>query len=464
LLEDYGRQSIALTIRPDGSAVGTPGNRPFTRIDPTGAAAVKGEAMHPIADALAATKPGLVYSGKAISKQRGNAETLILRFTDQGTDGVTVRATLESATNAGWARPFHGAIIGNTYRAGVNPIRLMSADNDRVAKADPKSPLGIYTATNSLTIALHAEGKRLVGEDDRFSYQFDVADPASSTGDGSQATGDSLSTVHRRLSPVGPGDSSQSTGHTALAPAAAPPPAAAATSPQSSEDRGQRSDSTNVTGVPSPRIDPGVPSSTLSPVPRPLSPEAAPLPATPDLPTPLSPVTSLPSVGPAKEGPLSPESAHDAPIAPLPVVATAATAAYVLDGQWLPLPRNKPHWSDAELTFDGYYYVPVISGREVVIAYVGSLTRVGFEQPEAKALVELAPTRTATNGIRSVALAPGSGGFGRNRIAATLERATLQVIAGSGEVSAVILRCSAPIPPGHYAVLAGPNAYELEIE
>jgi hypothetical protein len=84
LLEDYGRQSIALTIRPDGSAVGTTGNRPFTRIDPTGAAAVKAEAMHPIADALAATKPGLIYSGKVISKQRGNAETLILRFTDQG--------------------------------------------------------------------------------------------------------------------------------------------------------------------------------------------------------------------------------------------------------------------------------------------------------------------------------------------------------------------------------------------
>jgi hypothetical protein len=85
--------------------------------------------------------------------------------------------------------------------------------------------------------------------------------------------------------------------------------------------------------------------------------------------------------------------------------------------------------------------------------------------PDASPAIELAPTHTATNGSRSAPLertAAGTYHFGPNRIPATIERTTLHVI-GGGEVSAIILRCKA-LPPAHYALHCGPNAYELEIE
>jgi hypothetical protein len=174
------------------------------------------------------------------------------------------------------------------------------------------------------------------------------------------------------------------------------------------------------------------------------------------------------------------------------MVATARTAAYILDHQWLPLPRNHPQVIEAsakaakdsttpvaELTLDGHYYVPVVSGRDVVIAYVGPLTSVSPEQeaeyPDLKASIELAPAKTVANGTRSASLysiAPGFTGFGQTRVAATLEQVHLQVIADSVEVPAVILRCTAALPPGRYALrcpsawfeTGGENAYEFEVE
>src|SRR6185369_1214781 len=133
-------------------------------------------------------KPGLVYRGTVTAKQRGTVETLILRFAEQSPDGMTLRATLESATNAGWVRPFRGTIIDNTYRAGRHPIRLGTLDRDRVTQADAKSPLGLYIGADNFTIRLRAEATRLVGEDERYAYQFELGEATSSTGDRSQVT------------------------------------------------------------------------------------------------------------------------------------------------------------------------------------------------------------------------------------------------------------------------------------
>ncbi len=191
--------------------------------------------------------------------------------------------------------------------------------------------------------------------------------------------------------------------------------------------------------------------------------------------------------------------------APLPVLADATPAAYVLGGNWLPLPRNNPRvlqsapqkltnivksvgrWQDAlvgkttepsntpiaELTFDGRTYVTSVSGRSVVIAYVGPLTAIDdgvkARYPELKTYpaIELAPAQTLANGTRHAPLytiAPGFFGFGPTRIDATLEWVDLKVIQGNSHVPAHVLRCTTPLAAGKYALVCGPNAYELAIE
>jgi hypothetical protein len=169
--------------------------------------------------------------------------------------------------------------------------------------------------------------------------------------------------------------------------------------------------------------------------------------------------------------------------AELPQIATSRPTAYVLAGQWLPLPRNNPQVnrtggretadeisSDpvAELTFDGRYYVPVVSGEHLVLAYVGAVTWIASEQDRHSAPpITLAPENVLANGTRSAWLyrtAPGLLGFGRDGVAATVERTNLRVIEFSTEVPAVIVRCTAPLPPGRYALYCGRDSYELTIE
>jgi hypothetical protein len=440
LLEDYGRRSVGLRIRADGSAVGVPGNSPFTRVDAAAAAAVKAELMRPIVGALAATKPGLVYRGTATAKQRNEPETLILRFTEQDPDGVTVRATLESATNAGWVRPFRGTIIGNTYRAGMNPIRLGSADNERVSQADTKSPLGVYTGTSSFTVALRVEGKGLVGEDERFRYSFDVADPATS---------------------------------------------------QRSESSGQRSDSNDTAG----RSLPAAPIPSSPPLDR-ASVQPLDGPSVQPLDRPSAPSTPAATSAPVDAS--SPEfqrislSAFPNLPAPLP----AQQGAYVRIGAgWVPLPQNHSyvvrstarglagivskvqHVQDAvsgqtsanaapifgNLTLDGRNNVPVVPGEDVVIVYIGPLTPLTAEQlarnPELQAypVMELAPLKIDQRGDRYTPLyeiAPGVIAFGGGRVPATIE---------NGEAAALIFRCTGKLASGRYALSCGPKFYEVMV-
>ena len=164
----------------------------------------------------------------------------------------------------------------------------------------------------------------------------------------------------------------------------------------------------------------------------------------------------------------------------LPLVVSDDPAAYVLVGQWLPLPLNHPQVVDApdsqqtteasgpgaELTFDGRNYVPVVSGREVVIAYVGPLPPTGLgsaSQPR----IELAPERKLPNGTRSATLirtADHRLTFGATRLAGTIEPVSLRTIGSASEVPATLLRFTTPLPAGHYALLCGTNAYELDVE
>ncbi len=207
----------------------------------------------------------------------------------------------------------------------------------------------------------------------------------------------------------------------------------------------------------------------------------------------------------AAAAPLPPPSDFSVPAFQLFSVSTPSGAYVYSDGVWLPLPRKNPRvlqsapqkltnivksvgrWQDAlvgkttepsntpiaELTFDGRAYVTSVSGRSVVIAYVGPLTPIDdgvkARYPELKTYpaIELAPTATLANGTRHAPLysiAPGFFGFGPTRIDATLEWADLPVIKGASHVPALILRCSAPLALGKYALVCGPNSYELAIE
>jgi hypothetical protein len=196
----------------------------------------------------------------------------------------------------------------------------------------------------------------------------------------------------------------------------------------------------------------------------------------------------LPAVGSAKEGPQSPEV-----LPPLP----RQEGAYVRVGAgWVPLPlihnyvvrssarglagivSKIQHVQDAvagkssdnsapifgNLMFDGRESVPVVPGKDVVIAYVGPLTPLTAEQlvrnPELRdyPVIELAPLKTDQRGDRYTPLyeiAPGVVAFGPGRVAAAIELT---------ERSVIIFRCTAPLPFGRYALSCGPKCYELAVQ
>jgi hypothetical protein len=116
------------------------------------------------------------------------------------------------------------------------------------------------------------------------------------------------------------------------------------------------------------------------------------------------------------------------------------------------------------LTFDGRESVPVLPGKDVVIAYVGPLTPLTAEQlvrnPELRdyPVIELAPLKTDERGYRYTPLyeiAPGVVAFGPGRVPATIELT---------ERSVIIFRCTAPLAFGRYALSCGPKCYELAVQ
>src|SRR6185312_8885832 len=124
--------------------------------------------------AVAASKPGLLYLGTATSRTSGAAETVFLRYGQRPPGNESTEATLESTTS-GWKRPLHGAIVANVRRADGAPIRLQGKPNEAVDEAPAGS---VLRDPGELNLRLGFEQGFLVGGDERFTYRFAVATPA----------------------------------------------------------------------------------------------------------------------------------------------------------------------------------------------------------------------------------------------------------------------------------------------
>ncbi len=119
----------------------------------------------------------------------------------------------------------------------------------------------------------------------------------------------------------------------------------------------------------------------------------------------------------------------------------------------------------AEIRFDGLETVPVVPANDLIIAYVGPLapfTASDIERhPELKdyPIIEMAPEKPLSKGVRYAPLYRLPGGF--------LGFANTRVMTAAVDQSIpnlTILRCTAPLPRGQYAVACGNNSYEVKVE
>lgn len=121
--------------------------------------------------AVAATKPGLLYLGTATSRTSGANETIFLRFSPRPQGSESVEATLESTTRP-WKRPLHGAIMANARRSDGVPVRLQTGSKESVAEALTGS---VLRDPGELNLRLGPEQGSLTGGDERFTYRLAVA-------------------------------------------------------------------------------------------------------------------------------------------------------------------------------------------------------------------------------------------------------------------------------------------------
>lgn len=425
------------------------------RVDPAAAEDVRADVLRPLSAAVAATRPGAVYRGTALSKVYRTTEELVLRFGGNGgrslaplgtvsssnppippgsgsqpasgpanpasldplQPGVLV-ATLASAAAPERVRRFSGELVSSTYRVGDRPVWLRSEDAQRVPGADPRSPLGLNTTNNSLVLALRVSGAGLVGEDARFTYTFAAAaDQGPATEPRDQGPGDQ----------TGPAFNPAST----------------------SASNGSSNPASN----------------------------------------PVSNGASNPASNPASNGSAVPSSA----VRPSPAFPTAAGAYGLVGGEWVALPHNAPQairkgarpfdafFSSLEalerrlagkelepaseiwgaLTFDGGEPVPWLPAEAAVVIYVGEIAPLDakllkkYPTLKLEPLIELARLETLDSGSRSVLLStvvPGIAGFGPRRIAAEIDGPAPRVTR---------LRCPAPLLPGRYALMCNDQQYEL---
>jgi hypothetical protein len=354
--------------------------------------------------ALTATTPGLLYRGTVVSQGRNSNEVLMLRFTAQDPDGARLEASLQSATVASWVRSFRGSVIDNTYRAGSTPIRLRSLDADRIAQAPTWSMLFLATGNDGVGLNLRVEGSRLIGQDDRFSYVFEPADPswsppvsamAGSATSVPSASGGS-SSFNPQASPSNPGlNGAPTPGGRAL------PPFPGAVGAYVLSDDGQ--------WVPLPRNNGRV-------------------------------VQSVVQKANAFFGWLKEAEAK--------VAGTAVPDSKDVTGQWM---------------FDGTTEVPVVSGEDVVVIYAGPLILSPallekYSRLVDEPLMQMAPLWVLESGIRSVPVtSPVKGvySFGPLRVPVTLERPTLAI---------TLMHCTTKLPARHYAVACGGVGYELAVQ
>lgn len=125
--------------------------------------------------AIAATEPGVLYLGTAVSRASGAAEPMFLRFGPRTQGSESLEASFESTVRT-WKRPLHGTVATNASRSGGAPIRLQTGPNEAVEEAPAtRSALGDH---GELNLRLSLEQGTLVGGDERFTYKFAVAGAA----------------------------------------------------------------------------------------------------------------------------------------------------------------------------------------------------------------------------------------------------------------------------------------------
>ncbi|HEY4988608.1 MAG TPA: hypothetical protein VII09_02320 [Opitutaceae bacterium] len=176
LLENTQSWAFALQVDPQGHL--SERNAAFQyQFQPMNAADVDAAKARLEAEAnaaFAATEPGSLFQGTAVSRATGASEPILLRFTGRSDGGEALEARLESASRS-WKRPLRGEIMENSRRSGGEPVRLRTGAAEAVADAPPDSVLG---ARNDLELRLGLDGQSLAGEDAQFTYQLSPAGAA----------------------------------------------------------------------------------------------------------------------------------------------------------------------------------------------------------------------------------------------------------------------------------------------
>ena len=146
----------------------------FQPVTPEQAAALQARLEGEFERAVAATEPGSLYLGTAVSRTSGATEPIFLRFGPRAQGGESLEAGIESTVRA-WKRPLHGTIATNARRSSGAPIRLQTVPGDAVDEAPTGSALG---DRGDLNLRLGLEQGSLVGGDERFTYRLAVAGAA----------------------------------------------------------------------------------------------------------------------------------------------------------------------------------------------------------------------------------------------------------------------------------------------
>ena len=147
----------------------------FQSLTPEQAAAARTRLEGEFAGAIAATEPGAVYLGNAISRASGASEPVLLRFAHQAPGGDSLEAAIESTTHA-WKRPLRGSILANARRSGGAPIRLRAGPSE-AGRGGPRAE-SILGDPGDLDLQFGLDQGALVGGDQRFTYRLAVAKAA----------------------------------------------------------------------------------------------------------------------------------------------------------------------------------------------------------------------------------------------------------------------------------------------
>jgi len=127
------------------------------------------ELKAPLKSLLDATAVGLVYKGAIVNKYDQSSETAYLRFTKQENEGALVFATIESEEHPSWRRNLRGTLIASPHRADGRPLRLKLAEADRVRRASDGS---LFSQGYERVLQLTPSATEIQGEDNGYSLSF----------------------------------------------------------------------------------------------------------------------------------------------------------------------------------------------------------------------------------------------------------------------------------------------------